>query len=353
MNFTYTNVALVDWNFLPPSDWMTTEFIESQLRELYEKLHLSEGRLELMTGIKQRGIYPKVTLPSDLATKATSPIMDRLNQNSISLDQIDLLIYAGVSRDCLEPSTASRVHFLSGLSFHCRNFDLSNACLGFMSATELAAQLIESGQIRYALICSGENSLPLLDHTLKGLKNIDQISRQDLKKSFASLTIGSGAAAWLLGPSQMHTNKPKLEFSHSQAHTRATYLCQGDGNRDGMWMETDAEELLKQGLELAQSHWRNLSQAKEKAMSFDWTKNYQHLFMHQVGRAHEMASTQLLELDAKKMWSIFETYGNMGSVALPATFMLAAENNRFQKNDKILMLGIGSGLNSMICGLSW
>ena len=347
MYYPYKNVSLIDWNFLPSSEWLTTSEIEQQLSDLYSKLHLSKGRLELMTGIKKRGVFPMGTLPSDLAYEASIPILEKLNSLNIHRSHIDLIIYAGVSRDCLEPSTASRVHHRAQLESHCRNFDLSNACLGFMSSTELASQLIESGQIRYALICSGENASPLLQHTLKTLMQAEKINRQDLKKAFASLTIGSGAAAWLLGPRNQHPHLPRITFTQSYAHTQATYLCEGDGNKDGMWMKTEAEELLNQGLVLAEHHWKDLEKHG------NWVLDYQHLFMHQVGRAHELASTQLLKLDPSKQWSIYEEYGNMGSVALPATLMLAHKSNRIKKQDKILLLGIGSGLNSLICGIEW
>ena len=342
MFLSYQNVSLVDWNFLAPTQWITSDEIESELNVLYERLKLPPGRIELMTGIKRRGVFPLGTLPSHLASEACRPIMERHSSKPIHL-----LIYTGVSRDCLEPSTASRVHHQLKLNPNSINFDISNACLGFMSGIEIASQMIEKGSIEYALICSGENGHPLLAQTIKDLKTNQTISRQELKKYFASLTIGSGAAAVLLGPSHLHPEAPKLQFSHSMAHTQATYLCQGDGNLQGMWMETDSENLLKEGLVLAKQHWSDLK------LHTDWFQEYHHLFMHQVGRAHEMASIDLLKLKSHKLWNIFEDYGNMGSVALPTTLMLAAKNEKLKSKEKILLLGIGSGLNSLIAGIEW
>jgi 3-oxoacyl-[acyl-carrier-protein] synthase III len=343
MFLKYENVSLIDWNFFEPTIWKSSAEIEEEVSELYARLKLSAGRLELMTGIKLRGLFPMGSLPSDLAAKAALPILNK----SVPNPEIGLLIYTGVSRDCLEPSTASRVHHSCQLSPQCINFDISNACLGFMSGIEVAAQMIERGAIRYALICSGENGNPLLSQTIKDLNSNSQISRQDLKKYFASLTIGAGAAAMLLGPTKLHPQCPQLSFTHSMAHTAATFLCQGDGNLEGMWMETDAEKLLQAGLGLASQHWNDLSHHT------NWNKEYNHLFMHQVGRAHELASAELLKLDKQKLWNIFETYGNMGSVALPATLIKADQSKRLKSDDKILMLGIGSGLNSLIAGVEW
>lgn len=348
----YKNVALVGANFQPAPEWLTTEQMEQELSPLYEKLKLSPGRLELMTGIKRRGVFAQDALPSDLALSATLSLLEKVSSiampKPIARKEIDLLIYAGVSRDCLEPATATRVHHKTQLSAHCQNFDLSNACLGVMSAVEVASKLIESKMIRYALITSGENATPLLRHTIQRLLQGDPTQgRQELKKAFASLTIGSGAVAWILGPADQHPDAPRMAFTHSMARSQATYLCQGDGNREGMWMETDAEALLEQGLELASAHWQELQKHAP-----DWATHYDHLFMHQVGRAHEVSLTKRLNLDPSKQWSLYEDFGNMGSVALPATWIRAQEQGIITTSpSRTLLLGIGSGLNSMICGI--
>ena len=50
------------------------------------------------------------------------------------------------------PSSAVTVHDALGLPTTCLNFDLSNACLGFVNAMHRAGVLIDSGQIDYALV---------------------------------------------------------------------------------------------------------------------------------------------------------------------------------------------------------
>ena len=49
---------------LPDEIWTSAE-IEERLRPLYERLKLPVGRLELMTGIRERRMWPAGTRPSD------------------------------------------------------------------------------------------------------------------------------------------------------------------------------------------------------------------------------------------------------------------------------------------------
>ncbi len=52
--------------------------------------------------------------------------------------QIGLMINTSVSRAHLEPSTAIAVHHQLGLPSSCHNFDVTNACLGFVNGMQLA-----------------------------------------------------------------------------------------------------------------------------------------------------------------------------------------------------------------------
>jgi 3-oxoacyl-[acyl-carrier-protein] synthase-3 len=60
-----------------------------------------------------------------------------------------------------------------------------------------------------------------------------------------------------------------------------------------------------------------------------------------------------LGLDLAKDFSTFETLGNMGSVSLPATLAIAAQEGRVKRGDQVSLLGIGSGLNSLMLALEW
>jgi 3-oxoacyl-[acyl-carrier-protein] synthase-3 len=49
----------------------------------------------------------------------------------------------------------------------------------------------------------------------------------------------------------------------------------------------------------------------------------------------------------------FDRLGNTGSVALPLTLAAAATRNELNAGDRVAMLGIGSGINSVMLAAHW
>ena len=109
----------------------------------------------------------------------------------VTPDQIDLLISTSVSKHHLEPSVACAVHYRLGLGPHAVNFDLGNACLGFVNAMNIAAMAIETGQAKTVLIVDGEGSRQPQLSTIERLRQPDA-TLTDIFEQFASLTLGSG-----------------------------------------------------------------------------------------------------------------------------------------------------------------
>ena len=341
----FKNIVIESFAYALSEQTLTSEMIERRLAPLYEKLKLPEGRLELMTGIKSRRVWPSGTQPSDLSTLAANKLFLK---SKIQKSEVDLLIHASVCRDFLEPATASVVHANLGLSNKAMIFDLSNACLGVINAIVVAGNMIENGQIKTALIVSGENGGPLIENTIHELINNPNITRKSIKKYIANLTIGSAATAILLTHRDLSPDSPIILGEATLTDSSANHLCRGDGNTHSLVMETDSEELLKYGVRLAKATWLNL------LTELSWNHDSPDLVLtHQVGSAHEKLSLESLELTHKKTYKTYPFLGNTGSSALPITLMMAHEEGKIQKGDKVALLGIGSGLSSTMLGVQW
>jgi len=342
-----------------PDEILTSAEIERRLAPLYERLHLPEGRLELMTGIRERRLWPAGTRASDASARAGRAA---LAKSCIRPEQIELYIHAAVCRDMLEPATAAFAHRKIGLSPNCQIFDLSNACLGFLNALTLAASMIEAGQIRAALITCGEDSRPLVEQTLRTL-NAEPLTRNGIKPYFANLTIGSGAVGAvvchesLLASEGLGIGSAAGESSRAhrliggvvRAATAHSELCQGETHgADSLAMQTDSEALLIAGVTLAHETWGQF------CTETGWDAATPSRFIcHQVGSIHRRKLYDTLGIDLAKDFSTFEFLGNTGSVALPATLALAVEQGVVCPGDKVALLGIGSGLNSLMLAVEW
>lgn len=339
----FESVRLHSWGHEEPEQFLTSDQIELELKDLYDRAKLPFGRLELQTGIKRRGFWPVGTRPSTIASKAAEKLLKFFPR-----EKVDLLLHASVCRDFLEPATAAQVHKNLKLSPHCMISDLSNACLGVLSSMLMAANMIERGVIKVALIVSGENSGPLLTETIQKLKLDPLMDRKKIKPFIASLTIGSAGVAFLLTHESLAPAAPKLLGGTTLTDSSAVELCQGDGSTSGLMMETDSEALLKAGVKLSQENW-------EKCRGvLNWQNaDVDKIIPHQVGTAHRVAMLTELGLPLDRDFQTFEEYGNTGSAALPLTLIKASEAKFFKPKDKVALLGIGSGLTSTMLGLEW
>lgn len=91
------------------------------------------------------------------------------------------MVNTSVTREHLEPSVAVGVHAGIGLGPQAMNFDIANACLGFVNGMTLAANMIDAGQIEYALIVAGEDASRVQDATLRRL-NRPEITREEYQR---------------------------------------------------------------------------------------------------------------------------------------------------------------------------
>ncbi|MFT5288687.1 MAG: 3-oxoacyl-[acyl-carrier-protein] synthase III [Planctomycetota bacterium] len=325
----------------------TSEELEERLAPLYDRLRLRVGRLELMSGIRERRFYAEGERPSAIAARAGEKA---LADSDVAREDIGLLIHASVCRDFLEPATASVVHANMGLSPTAQVFDLSNACLGVMNGIVIAARLIESGEIKAALIVSGEDGRGLVEQTIQALNADQSLTRDSIKSAFASLTIGSGGAAVVLARAEEGDDRGRVIGGALLAATEHNVLCQGDRTEQvaGPLMSTDSEAMLIAGNELAGRTFELMLQ------ELHWTRaDIQRVITHQVGSTHRRLLFETVGLDMGLDFPTVETLGNTGSAAVPTAFSMAVQDGFITRGQKVALLGIGSGLNCLMLGIRW
>jgi 3-oxoacyl-[acyl-carrier-protein] synthase-3 len=341
----FNHVAIESIAYALPEEVWTSADLEAKLADVYARLKLPQGRLELMTGIRERRFWPKGTAPSEASAQAGEAV---LAQSSFDRGEIDLLIHSAVCRDRLEPATAAYVHGLLGLPGHTQIFDVSNACLGFLNAMVVAGSMIESGQIERALICSGEDGRPLVENTIQQLHN-PELTRKTIKPYFANLTIGAGAVAAVLCRKDLApVSSIQLRAAAVETDTSANELCQGDSAGEALEMLTDSVELLTAGINVAKRNWTRFTEVT------GWTpQTPDRVITHQVGKAHTRELFSALGLEQAKDFTTFETLGNVGSVSCPITLAYAINAGAYQPGQRAALLGIGSGLSSIMMALEW
>ncbi len=179
-SFRQHNTCVLSVGAVEAPTIMSSAAFDERLQHTYDRVGLQPGMLEKLAGVKERrwwpadvsfadaaapgmleklaGVKERRWWPADVsfADAAAMAGAKALAEAGITPAQIGVMINTSVCREHLEPSTAVVVHHQLGLPTSCMNFDLANACLGFVNGIQLAGTMIDSGQADYALLVDAE-----------------------------------------------------------------------------------------------------------------------------------------------------------------------------------------------------
>jgi len=318
-----------------------SSYLEDQISETMERVEVPKGIIEGLTGIRERRFFDIDVMPSDIATRAAKKAIEAAG---IDKNKIGCLISTSVCKDYIEPSVSSMVHGNLELSPECINFDIGNACLGFINGISTIIMMIETGLIKYGLIVDGENAREVVESTIKILQGSD-ITMQTFQENFATLTLGSGGAAMILSHKDLSRTGHVVNGSVSRAATEHSRLCLGHKDH----MKADAPKVMKYGVKLANETWK-IAGTRLKNWSDATINRY---IPHQVSARNMEVLNQVLGLTPEKSQLNFYTLGNIGPAAVPITLSLAEKEETIKKGDHVALLGIGSGLNCSMMSVYW
>lgn len=336
----YNNIAVTSVEHVHAPIVITSDEIDAQLEAAYGRLGATPGLLQSLAGINERRFWEEGVLPSDAAALAGEKAIESAG---IDRGDIGIIINTSVCRDYIEPSTASIVHGKLGLPNTALNFDVGNACLGFLNGMAIVSAMVERGEIEHGLIVNGEGSRFAIEQTIARL-NSDAATPEMFREQFATLTLGSGAAAMVISNADIVDSPHRFVGGLSRANTVHNQLCVGQPDE----MRTDTAGLLRAGLDLAKEAWQ------EAFSKFAFQDETVDLYaIHQISQVHTQAVTDLLELDSDKVPRIFPNFGNTGPASVPMLLSMQNETGRMSQGDRVILMGMGSGINAAAYELLW
>ncbi len=336
----FQHVAIAGLAHIDAPRQLTSAEINARLKPTLDRLGIKSNVLEDIAGIHSRRLWDDGVEASDAATLAG---VKALADAGIDPSRIGLLVSTSVSRDYLEPSTASIVSGNLGMPDTCQNFDVANACLAFLNGMDIASRMIERGEIDYALIVDGETANLAYEKTLTRMASPD-MTEEEFRNEMATLTLGSGAAGMVLARAELAPGAPRYRGGVSRAATQWNSLCRGNLDR----MVTDTRMLLIEGMKLAA---KTFAAAK---LALGWAvEEVDEFVIHQVSKVHTQAMLDAFGIDPKKVLTIFGEHGNIGPASVPIVLSKLREMGRLKKGDRIALLGIGSGLNCSMAEVVW
>lgn len=255
-----------------------------------------------------------------------------LQQAGMDKHEIDLLIYTGVARGFIEPANSCFVAHSLGLK--CRNFDVLDACMGWVTSMDIVNDKMKAGAIRKAAIVNMEFNL--IDGGPIFPKNFALESTDELSYKFSSLSVGEAVAVTLLDNEKpcnfkfLFTSRPDLSDLCTVSLPGWESFCQPSKPIEltgGKYQfNCDGSALHQQG---EQEIVEIFNDAGLSSMTIDW------VFTH-TSSPKQWASYGDAAGVAKKIFHISHETGNIVTASIPFGLAQAYEEGFLQKNQHCL-----------------
>lgn len=281
------------------------------------------------TGIKERRIAGDGVATSDLCAGA---LREACEDAQMSPDDLDAIIVATSTPDCLFPSTAcwTQSHLkLKGVPA----FDVSAGCTGWLYALELAANLIVGKTSRRVAVVAGEVMSKVLNW-------------EDRR---TCVLFGDGAGAMIIGETD-DPSRGMLASNWGADGTLADILYQpAGGTRQPATAETVAKNLHTVHMEgsavfrqavrsMTQSCKRAIADAGVSADGID-------LFIaHQANLRIIEATRSRVGVPEERAYNTVGRYGNMSAATIPVALHEARKEGRVEPGTLLAMTSFGTGL---------
>src|SRR3989338_527359 len=322
-----------------PEKRLSSVELEKRILQESPSIHLPEGIIEILTGVKERRVAGDDVNASDIATEAA---LLSFHSAHLAPADIDLLIFAAAGGDIMEPATANIVQ--ENLKLKCPVLDVKNACNSFLNGIEVAEAFIVSGKYKRILIANGEVPSRAIRTSVK---NKDQ-----LRRAFAGYTLGDAGAAMILSPSDGKRGILASQFLSYGEHWRQSTVL-GGGTRfprdiDKSYFEGETAGLKDIFIQIGpQQIYGTLEKVR-------WSmKDVDKIVVHQVSLKTFDLLVKKAKLPKEKLVIVLPALGNMVSASIPVALDQANQKGELHEGDKVLLLGLAAGVSIATMALVW
>ena len=279
-------------------------------------------------GIIERRYVSGDDKPSSMAVKAAEPAL-----SAAGLDVVDQVIYCGIDRDQPEPATAHTVNDILDLKASYA-FDVSNACLGFVSAMQLALQSIRLGSIETALIVTGEQPSVFVQDYIEILAS--GIEKTEARKLLGFLTVGDAAGAIILGRAEFGCGFKDFFVETNSQHRKLCY-----------WRR-DSDGTLSGQMKMGHLTYHGKKMANQLTKRIKESPTWQEpdlMLSHNTGRGAFDAHIDLGLAPREKWFKSYDFLGNITTATFPVNYHIALSKSPLKPGELMAGMFNGSGLS--------
>ncbi|MEK4698635.1 beta-ketoacyl-ACP synthase III [Solibacillus sp. FSL R7-0668] len=299
--------------YIPPKSVSNVEF--------EKKLDTSDEWIRTRTGIENRFIA-ETEETSDMAFQAAEKALANAN---IQANQVGMIIVATVTQDQNFPSVACQIQERLGIS-GCAALDISAACSGFIYATTIAKQFIESNSYDYVLVV--------------GVEKLSKIVDWDDRNT--AVLFGDGASAAVIG--KVSEGRGILSFELGADGTGGKHLFLDQESHINM----NGREVFK--FAVRQMGESAISVLEKAGLTKD---DVDYLVPHQANIRIMESARERLGLPEEKMSKTIHKYGNTSAASIGISIVDDLEAGKIKDDDIVVLVGFGGGLTWGALAVKW
>lgn len=316
-----------------------------ELEELaqYPKYGIKSGMVRMLTGVAQRHYAAPGEYCSDIATKAG---LNALESAGITADELDAIIYCGVTHDFAEPATASVIVD----KIKARNvfsFDIKNACNAFISGVDIADSFIKTGKAKNVLVTSGE----ALSRWIK-FDYGDDI-KELKKRTPVTFSLGDGGGAFVISAEKDTDRGIKKSLFHTYGELWNNNVMWGGGvvyphDADKMFIPGTTKALVERTITDGQK------MIKKTVKETGWPTDAPYFFV--MTQAAQWVTDRLakdLDIAEDKIIRVYQKYGNVGAANVPLAAYDAIQQSKINEGDNVVLYSAGVGLSLGCITIKW
>ncbi len=299
-------------------------------QDMEKMVETSDEWIRTRTGITQRHIAREDQSASDLALLASQNAMAAAGVTS---EDIDLIIVATTTPDMVFPSTACILQDKLGVK-NCPAFDVQAVCSGFVYALATADMFVSSGKCRNALIVGSEIYSRILDWNDRS----------------TCVLFGDGAGAVVLSQSK----EPGILSSHLHANGNYRDMLSVPGSisggavRGNPYISMDGGAVFKFAVKVLEDVVHEaVTENQLQTSDIDW------LIPHQANIRIIRSTAHKLGIPIDKVVITVDKHGNTSAASIPLALDIAVRDGRIQKDQLVLLEGVGGGFTWGAVLLRW
>ncbi len=317
-----------------PSRIVTSEEAEEMAN--FKKDGVKKGLCKMLTGCEERRYAAEEEFSSDIAAMAGKAALEN---SGVEPGEIDAVIFCSVSHDFAEPATVNVVMDAMGID-HAFGFDVKNACNAFISGMDIADGFIQSGKARCVLVVSGE--------ALSKWVSYDFEDREDLlMRAPVTLSIGDGGGAVVMKQSEEESESGIVKglFRTAPQYWNNNVVWGG-----GVRYPRDPSKMFIPGttkviVDKQRDLWKEFMPIMKEEIGWDLSTEVDCYVPTQVAKWINYSMSKELNFPMEKIIQVVHKFGNVGASNIPIGLVEAVETGKLKRGDKVLMSGVGVGIN--------